>query len=121
MTCRSPIVLRSRIAPAPPCRPVLTLALVLVLASVSAIGPLPRAARTTNKYKPRDDGSTMRALTWQGKDSVVVKDMPIPDITEPKDVIVKVTGSTICGSDLHLYHSEMLGLQKDDILGHEFM
>ncbi|RSH87076.1 hypothetical protein EHS25_003565 [Saitozyma podzolica] len=77
--------------------------------------------RTTNKYKPREDGSTMRALTWQGKDSVVVKDMPIPDITEPKDVIVKVTGSTICGSDLHLYHSEMLGLQKDDILGHEFM
>lgn len=48
-------------------------------------------------------------------------DAPIPDISEDKDVIVKVTGTTICGSDLHLYHSEMLGLQKGDILGHEFM
>lgn len=48
-------------------------------------------------------------------------DAPIPDITQDTDVIVKVTGSTICGSDLHLYHSEMLGMQKGDILGHEFM
>lgn len=36
------------------------------------------------------------------------------------DIILKVTGSTICGSDLHLYHSEIVGLQKGDILGHEF-
>jgi threonine dehydrogenase-like Zn-dependent dehydrogenase len=63
----------------------------------------------------------MRALTWQGKDTVKVKDMPIPDITDSKDVIVKVAGTTICGSDLHLYHSEMLGLKKDDILGRKFM
>jgi threonine dehydrogenase-like Zn-dependent dehydrogenase len=48
-------------------------------------------------------------------------DAPIPDISEDKDVIIKVTGTTICGSDLHLYHSEMLALQKGDILGHEFM
>lgn len=48
-------------------------------------------------------------------------DAPIPDISEEKDVIIKITGSTICGSDLHLYHSEMLALQKGDILGHEFM
>jgi threonine dehydrogenase-like Zn-dependent dehydrogenase len=48
-------------------------------------------------------------------------DAPIPDISEPKDVVVKISGTTICGSDLHLYHSEMMGLQKGDILGHEFM
>lgn len=44
---------------------------------------------------------------------------PVPDITEPDDVIVKVTGTTICGSDLHLYHGEILALQSGDILGHE--
>lgn len=63
----------------------------------------------------------MRALAWFGNKDVRMVDAPIPDISEPKDVIVKITGSTICGSDLHLYHSEMLGLQKGDILGHEFM
>jgi len=52
---------------------------------------------------------------------VRVEDAPIPDITQERDIILKVTGTTICGSDLHLYHSEMLGLQKGDILGHEFM
>lgn len=36
------------------------------------------------------------------------------------DVVLKVTGSTVCGSDLHLYHAEILAMQKGDILGHEF-
>lgn len=48
-------------------------------------------------------------------------DAPIPDITTEKDVILKVTGTTVCGSDLHLYHSEIVTMQKGDILGHEFM
>jgi threonine dehydrogenase-like Zn-dependent dehydrogenase len=63
----------------------------------------------------------MRALAWFGKEDMRIVDAPIPDVSEPKDVIIKVTGTTICGSDLHLYHSEMLALQKGDILGHEFM
>lgn len=70
-------------------------------------------------YKPRADGSTMKALAWFGAGDVRVVDAPIPDITEPDDVIVAVTGTTICGSDLHLYHGEILTLQKGDILGHE--
>ena len=49
---------------------------------------------------------TMKALTWQGKNSVEVRDMPRPKILEPRDVILRVTGSTICGSDLHLFHGE---------------
>ena len=61
----------------------------------------------------------MKALAWFGPTDVRVVDAPIPDITEPDDVIVKVTGTTICGSDLHLYHGEILALQKGDILGHE--
>lgn len=63
----------------------------------------------------------MRALAWFGKEDVRMVDAPIPDVSENRDVILKITGTTICGSDLHLYHSEMMGLQKGDILGHEFM
>ncbi|KDR80368.1 hypothetical protein GALMADRAFT_1193819 [Galerina marginata CBS 339.88] len=73
------------------------------------------------EYNPSPDGSTMRALAWFGNKDVRMIDAPVPTITEPDDVIVKVTGTTICGSDLHLYHGEVLDLQKGDILGHEFM
>lgn len=63
----------------------------------------------------------MRALTWQGRRDVRVETVPDPRITEPKDVIVRVTSTGICGSDLHLY--EVLGpyLDPGDILGHEPM
>jgi threonine dehydrogenase-like Zn-dependent dehydrogenase len=44
----------------------------------------------------------MRALAWFGARDVRMVDASIPDITEPDDVILKVTGTTICGSDLHL-------------------
>ncbi|WVW80600.1 hypothetical protein I302_102586 [Kwoniella bestiolae CBS 10118] len=84
-----------------------------------AMGPVPVA--TNPEYKHRPDGSTMKALAWFGNSDVRIVDAPIPDISEDKDVILKVTGTTICGSDLHLYHSEMIGMQKGDILGHEFM
>ncbi|KAH8091798.1 GroES-like protein [Cristinia sonorae] len=71
--------------------------------------------------KPRPNGSTMKALAWFGAQDVRLVDAPVPDITEPDDVILKITGTTICGSDLHLYHGEIVTLQKGDILGHEFM
>lgn len=45
----------------------------------------------------------MKALAWFGAKDVRVVAAPIPDITEPDDVILQVTGTTICGSDLHLY------------------
>ena len=73
----------------------------------------------TPTYKGRADGSTMKALVWMGTKQVELIDAPVPDVTEPDDVIVKVTGTTICGSDLHLYHGEILPLQKGDMLGHE--
>ena len=71
------------------------------------------------EYKTRKGGGTMTALAWFGPRDVRIVDAPIPEITEPDDVILKVTGTTICGSDLHLYHGEILTLQKGDILGHE--
>ncbi|KAF8634520.1 hypothetical protein AX17_004193 [Amanita inopinata Kibby_2008] len=73
------------------------------------------------EYKPREEGQTMKALAWFGANDVRMVNAPIPDITEPDDVILKVTGTTLCGSDLHLFHGELLALQKGDILGHEFM
>ncbi|AZS88910.1 zinc-dependent alcohol dehydrogenase [Streptomyces griseoviridis] len=63
----------------------------------------------------------MRALTWQGRRDVRVETVPDPVIEQPDDVIVRVTSTGICGSDLHLY--EVLGpfLAPGDILGHEAM
>ncbi|MFD0068487.1 alcohol dehydrogenase catalytic domain-containing protein [Streptomyces sp. NPDC056690] len=63
----------------------------------------------------------MRALTWQGKRDVRVETVPDPRIEKPDDIIVKITSSGICGSDLHLY--ELFGpyLDPGDILGHEPM
>ena len=46
--------------------------------------------------------------------------MPKPRVVEDRDVILKVTGSTVCGSDLHLLHGSVVEMEKGDILGHEF-
>ncbi|KAI1749558.1 GroES-like protein [Xylaria castorea] len=77
-------------------------------------------AQDVTTYPDRDDGETMKALCWMGKNSVQVLDVPRPKIHEPDDVILKVTGSTVCGSDLHLLHGTVVQLNKGDILGHEF-
>ncbi|MFI0986290.1 alcohol dehydrogenase catalytic domain-containing protein [Streptomyces exfoliatus] len=63
----------------------------------------------------------MKAVTWQGRRHVSVETVPDPTIQEPTDVIVRITTSGLCGSDLHLY--EVLGpfLDPGDVLGHEPM
>ena len=53
--------------------------------------------------------------------SVSYELMPRPLISHPRDVIVKVTASTICGSDLHLYSNAVPDMKSGDILGHECM
>jgi Alcohol dehydrogenase GroES-like domain len=63
-------------------------------------------------------GEKMKALAWYGKNDVRVIETYKPAIVDPSDVIVKVTGTTICGSDLHLLHGAVLQLQKGDILGY---
>jgi threonine dehydrogenase-like Zn-dependent dehydrogenase len=63
----------------------------------------------------------MRALTWQGKEKVSVETMPDPYIINPRDAIIRITSTAICGSDLHLYDHVIKGLKEGDILGHEFM
>lgn len=70
--------------------------------------------------KTSDSSETMKALVWQAKQKVEVVDVPRPQILEDRDVILKVTGTTVCGSDLHLLHGVVVQLSKGDILGHEF-
>jgi threonine dehydrogenase-like Zn-dependent dehydrogenase len=63
----------------------------------------------------------MRAATFQGKGDIDVRHMPDPKIVNPRDAIIEVTSTAICGSDLHLYDGVIPGVEKGDILGHEFM
>ena len=63
----------------------------------------------------------MKALCWYGKYDVRVEQVPDPEILNPRDAIIKVTTTAICGSDLHLYDGYIPTMVKGDILGHEFM
>jgi threonine dehydrogenase-like Zn-dependent dehydrogenase len=58
---------------------------------------------------------------WRGKHDVRVETVPDPRIIDSGDVIVRVTSTAICGSDLHLYNGFIPTMEKGDILGHEFM
>lgn len=63
----------------------------------------------------------MKALCWQGTNTVAVERVPDPRILNPRDAIIRVSSTAICGSDLHLYGGKVPTLMKGDILGHEFM
>jgi threonine dehydrogenase-like Zn-dependent dehydrogenase len=63
----------------------------------------------------------MRAVRWHGKKDVRVDTVPDPEIVNPRDAIIRVTSTAICGSDLHLYNGMIPSMQAGDILGHEFM
>ncbi|MFC2947039.1 zinc-dependent alcohol dehydrogenase [Virgibacillus sediminis] len=62
----------------------------------------------------------MKAVTNQGKGKVEVKNVETPQIQHDTDMIIRVTSTAICGSDLHLYHST-IPLGKDYVIGHEPM
>jgi threonine dehydrogenase-like Zn-dependent dehydrogenase len=63
----------------------------------------------------------VKALCWQGKNKVAVEQVNDPGILNPRDGIVRVTRTAICGSDLHLYDGYIPSMEPGDILGHEFM
>lgn len=63
----------------------------------------------------------MKALVWHGTADIRCETVPDPVIEHPRDAIVKVTACAICGSDLHLYDHFIPGMEKGDIMGHEFM
>lgn len=63
----------------------------------------------------------MRALCWYGRGDVRVEKVPDPELLNPKDAIIRVSATAICGSDLHLFDGYIPTMHKGDILGHEFM
>ena len=63
----------------------------------------------------------MKALVWHGKGDVRCDTVPDPTIENPGDMIVRITSTAICGSDLHLYDGYMPFMEEGDILGHEPM
>ena len=63
----------------------------------------------------------MRAVCWHGVGEVRVEQVPDPSLLNPRDAIVRVTSTAICGSDLHLYDGYIPTMFRGDILGHEFM
>jgi len=63
----------------------------------------------------------MKANCWHGRQHVRVEEVPDPRILNPRDAIVKITSTAICGSDLHLYNGYIPTMKRGDVLGHEFM
>jgi threonine dehydrogenase-like Zn-dependent dehydrogenase len=63
----------------------------------------------------------MNAVCWYGKHDVRVMQVPDPEILNPRDAIIRITSTAICGSDLHLYNGYIPTMEQGDILGHEFM
>jgi threonine dehydrogenase-like Zn-dependent dehydrogenase len=63
----------------------------------------------------------MKATCWYGRHDVRVENVNDPKILNPRDAIVRITSTAICGSDLHLYDGFVPTMEKGDILGHEFM
>ncbi len=63
----------------------------------------------------------MRALTWQAPNKLQVDTVADPGIVNPRDVIVRVIMSSVCGSDLHLLGGYVPAMKPGDIIGHEFL
>lgn len=63
----------------------------------------------------------MKAVCWMGTGKVEVQTVKDPEILNPKDAILRVTRTAICGSDLHLFDGYIPSMESGDILGHEFM
>ncbi len=63
----------------------------------------------------------MKALCWHGIHDVRVDNVPDPTLQDDRDIIIRVTATAICGSDLHLYDGFMPTMEEGDVLGHEFM
>ena len=63
----------------------------------------------------------MKSLVYHGVKDVRIDDKPKPQIKDKEDIILKVTSTALCGSDLHLYHGKTPGMEPGQTLGHEFM
>jgi len=65
--------------------------------------------------------NTMKALVYGGPEKISLQDVPVPKIIESDDAIIRVTTSTICGTDIHIWHGGMPEVAPGRIIGHEFV
>jgi threonine dehydrogenase-like Zn-dependent dehydrogenase len=79
------------------------------------------AAKVITAEAKLDSSRSMKAVTWQSNSTVKVSDCSVPQVTDPKDAIIRITSTAICGSDLHLYLGCVAGMKSGQILGHEPM
>lgn len=91
--------------------------------AVSNLADAAMGQRTTASpmHPNLDESKEMHCLAWRGSKDVEYVTKPKPVITDATDVLIKVTATTICGSDLHMYSGNMVTMRSGDILGHEFM
>jgi threonine dehydrogenase-like Zn-dependent dehydrogenase len=85
------------------------------------LNPPLSSAKISNLKSKIEAKIDMKAVCWYGTTDVRVETVPDPTILNPRDAILKVTSSTICGSDLHIYDGYIPTMQPGDIIGHEFM
>ena len=63
----------------------------------------------------------MKANCWHGVEDLRIEEVPDPKILNPRDAIVQISSTAICGSDLHIYDGYIPSMMRGDIIGHEFM
>lgn len=63
----------------------------------------------------------MKAVTYNGVQDMKVRDVPDAYLKNTDDILVRITTTAICGSDLHLYHGRIPGLPEGSVIGHEPM
>ncbi|CAF1205384.1 unnamed protein product [Rotaria sordida] len=83
-----------------------------------ALGQAPTSVPVQPRY---DETRKQHAIIWRGVRHVEYVEKPMPLITDSRDILLKITATTICGSDLHLYNNTILDMHDGDIIGHEFM
>ena len=72
--------------------------------------------KNNNKNNNMEDD--MKAIVYNGKKNVDVENVEDPKIEKSDDIIIKVTSTAICGSDLHLIHGMIPNMPKGFRLGH---
>ena len=63
----------------------------------------------------------MKAVCWMGTSKMETLTVDDPKLVNPRDAVIKVTRTAICGSDLHLFDGFIPTMEQGDIMGHEFM
>eukprot|EP01118_Nematostelium_gracile_P011960 TRINITY_DN4314_c0_g1_i1.p1 TRINITY_DN4314_c0_g1~~TRINITY_DN4314_c0_g1_i1.p1 ORF type:complete len:419 (-),score=121.70 TRINITY_DN4314_c0_g1_i1:31-1287(-) len=90
----------------------------IVRAIDKKLGKLPTSTPSQPLW---DESRRMHAIIWNGKKDMQYVEKPVPMITDSTDIVLRVTATTICGSDLHLYTNAFPDMKQGDIIGHEFM